>query len=38
MGAIEKQTRPDNIRFDYESCDNFRVREATTRRTIKGQF
>ena len=30
-GAIEKQTRPDNIKFDYESCDNFcicKVRQA----------
>ena len=34
-GAIEKETRPDNIEFDYESCDNFRVCKVTTRRTIK---
>ena len=37
-GAIEKQTRPDNINFDYESCDNFRVCEVKTRKTIKRQF
>ena len=37
-GAIEKQTRPDNIKFDYESRDNFRVCEVTTRKTIERQF
>ena len=37
-GAIEKQTRPDNIKFDYESCDNFRVCKVKSRKTIERQF
>ena len=37
-GAIEIQARPDNIKFDYESCDNFRVCEVKSRKTIERQF